>query len=98
VRSESGAARMFLGMSHTRAARLAACTLRQVIQLAENDPGLLNPRWPDRLSVWRELLVAAESDDAVGMEQFRMRGLQLLAADARAGELSTGEHSCSPNV
>jgi hypothetical protein len=89
VRSEGAAARLFLGMSPACAGRLAGCTLRQVIQLAENDPRLLSPRWPDRLSIWRALLAAAAVGDAVGIEQFRMRGLQLLAADARAGELST---------
>lgn len=85
VRSEGVAARLFLGMSRDGAARLALCTLRQVIQLAENDPRLLNPRWPDRPGVWRDLLAAAAAGDAAGMEQFRMRGLQLLAAEARAG-------------
>jgi hypothetical protein len=93
VRSEAAAARLFLGMSQACGSRLAACTLRQVIQVAENDPGLLSPRWPDRLGVWRELLVAATGGDGLAMEQFRMRGLQLLAADVRASELSGGDPS-----
>ncbi|HTX24827.1 MAG TPA: hypothetical protein VMD03_09230 [Steroidobacteraceae bacterium] len=86
ARSESVAARLFLGMSPVCAERVAACTLRQVIQLAENEPRLLAPRWPDRLHVWRDLLVAASGADAAGMERFCMRGLQLLAADARSGD------------
>ena len=90
AQSEGAAARLFLGISPACAARLALCTLRQVIQLAENDPRLLTPRWPDRPTVWRDLLAAAAAGDAVGMEQFRMRGLQLLAAEARARELATG--------
>ncbi|HTW39105.1 MAG TPA: hypothetical protein VMD49_11100 [Steroidobacteraceae bacterium] len=89
VRSEGAAARLFLGMSPACAGRLAVCTLRQVIQLAESDPGLLNPRWPHRRGVWRDLLAAAAAGDECGIEQFRMRGLALLAADARAGELAT---------
>lgn len=90
VRSEGAAARLFLGMSPSCAGRLGVCTLRQVMQLAETDPRLLNPRWPHRPGVWRDLLAAAAAADACGLEQFRMRGLALLAADARVGELATG--------
>ncbi len=93
ARSEGPAARLFLGISQLCAARLASCTLRQMMQLAENDPGLLKPRWPDRVHVWRELLVAAAGGDRVGTEQFRIRGLQLLAADARASDLSARDPS-----
>jgi len=88
VRSEGAAARLFLGVSSACAARLAACTLRQVMQLAENDPRLLRPRWPHRIQVWRELLGAAAGADPFALEQARMRGLQLLAAEARASELA----------
>jgi hypothetical protein len=88
ARSEGAAARLFLGMSPACAARLASCTLRQMIHLAENAPSLLKPRWPGRVLVWRELLVAATGGDGAGMERFRIRGLQLLAADVRAGDLS----------
>jgi hypothetical protein len=87
VRSEAAAARLFLGVSPRCAGRLAACTLRQVMQLAENDPRLMRPRWAHRVHIWRELLAAAAGADALGMEQFRMHGLQLLAADALASEL-----------
>jgi len=82
ARSESAAARLFLGMSSQCAERVAACTLRQVIQVAESEPRLLEPRWPERLGVWRELLVAAASTEPSAMDRFRMRGLQLLAAQA----------------
>jgi hypothetical protein len=93
VHSERAAARLFLGISPACAGRLAACTLRQVMQLAENDPRLLKPRWPHRVQVWRELLGAAAGADPLGMEQSRMRGLQLLAAEARASELAVAERS-----
>jgi hypothetical protein len=93
VRSEHAAARLFLGVSPAGARWLAACTLRQVMQLAENDPRLLRPRWPHRVQVWRELLGAAAGGDPLGIEQFRMRGLQLLAAEARASELAAAERS-----
>jgi hypothetical protein len=90
VRSEGSAARLFLGISAASAGRLAPLTLRQVIQLAENEPRLLKPRWLHRPRVWREMLAAAASGDELGIEQFHMRGLQLLAADARAGDPSPG--------
>lgn len=93
VQSERAAARLFLGISPACAGRLAACTLRQVMQLAENDPRLLRPRWPHRVQVWRELLGAAAGADPLAMEQARMRGLQLLAAEARAGQLGVAERS-----
>ena len=91
VRSEGAAARLFLGLSRVCAASFAACTLRQVMQIAENDPGLIKPRWPHRVHVWRELLGAAVGADPLALEQSRMRGLQLLAADARACELKAAQ-------
>jgi hypothetical protein len=93
VQSERAAARLFLGISPACAGRLAACTLRQVMQLAENDPRLLKPRWPHRVQVWRELLAAAAGADSLAMEQSCMRGLQLLAAEARASQLGIAERS-----
>jgi hypothetical protein len=82
ARSESAAARLFLGMSARCAERVAGCTLRQMIQVAESEPRLLEPRWPERLGVWRELLAAAATTEPSAMDRFRMRGLQLLAAQA----------------
>jgi len=63
---------------------VAACTLRQVLELAEMHPEWLQPRWATRPSIWRELLVSAVSGDALAIERARMRGLQLLAAEAHA--------------
>ncbi len=86
VRSESAAARLFLGMSARCAEAIAACTLRQMMQIAESEPHLIRPRWADRIEVWRELLIAANGGEPSAMERFRIRGLQLLAAEARAGD------------
>ncbi len=84
--SESAAARLFLGMSAHCAESIAACTLRRMMQVAESEPHLLRPRWPDRPEVWRELLIAASGGEPSAMDRFRIRGLQLLAADARGGD------------
>lgn len=83
ARGESAAVRLFLGMSAQLAERLAGRTLPEVFQLAEGEPGLLTPRWSDRVSVWRDLLAAARSGEPGALERCRIRGLQLLAADAR---------------
>lgn len=86
ARSESVAAQLFLGMSIRCVDSVAACTLRQIILVAESEPRLLRPRWPDRLEIWRELLAAARGGEPSAMERFRIRGLQLLAAEARAAD------------
>ncbi|MGH8150875.1 MAG: hypothetical protein ACRETB_13005 [Steroidobacteraceae bacterium] len=83
ARSERVAAQLFLGMSARCADRVAGCTLRQVIQIAESEPQLLEPRWPDRHEVWRELLAAAIGTETAALERFRIRGFQLLAAETR---------------
>lgn len=84
ARSEPAAGRLFLGLSGPCVDLVAARTLRQIIQLAESEPGLLRPRWTDRVHVWRDLLLAAQAGEPAALERFRMRGLQLLAADTRA--------------
>jgi hypothetical protein len=86
ARSEPAAGRLFLGLSGQCVDLVSARTLRQIIQLAESEPGLLRPRWADRVRVWRDLLRAAQGGEATALDRFRMRGLQLLAADARADE------------
>ena len=85
ARSERAAARLFLGLPARCAERMAACSLRQAIEAAESEPGLLRPRWSDRLGVWRELLRAGASGESSAMDRFRTHGLQLLAAEALAG-------------
>lgn len=79
---EPAAARLFLGMPAPLAERLAARTLPEVFQLAEAEPGLLQPRWSDRVPVWRDLLAAAKGGEPAALERCRIRGLQLLAAEA----------------
>jgi hypothetical protein len=82
TRSQNAAARMLLGMSAHCSRLVAACTLRQVLELAEMHPEWLQPRWAARPSIWRELLVSAVCGDGIAIERARMRGLQLLAAEA----------------
>ena len=83
ARSHSAAARLLLGMPAPSAALIGRYTLRQIQVLAERRPEWLKPRWPTRVQVWRELLLAAAAGEAAALERARLRGLTLLAAEAR---------------
>jgi hypothetical protein len=84
ARSQNAAARLLLGMTAHCARLIAVCTLRQIHDLAEMHPEWLQPRWMTRPQFWRELLVSATAGDAAAMEQARLRGLQIMAAETRA--------------
>ncbi len=83
ARSQPPAARLLLGMPPASVTLIGRLTLRQIQALAESHPGWLRPRWPARLQVWRELLSAAASAETLALERARLRGLTLLAAEAR---------------
>ena len=83
ARSQAAAARLLLGMPATSVALIAHHTLRQIQALAESHPEWLRPRWPGRVQVWRELLLAACCGESTALERARLRGLTLLAAEAR---------------
>jgi hypothetical protein len=83
ARSHSAAARVLLGMPAPSATLIAQYTLRQIQTLAVRRPEWLRPRWPSRVAVWRELLLAAASGEAPALERARLRGLTLLAAEVR---------------
>lgn len=83
ARAHGAAARLLLGMSAPCAALIGQHSLRQIQALAETHPQWLKPRWPARVQVWRELLLAAASGEAPVLERARLHGLTLLAADAR---------------
>ena len=87
-RSQPAAARLLLGMPAASVALIGRHTLRQIQALAESHPEWLRPRWPARVQVWRELLLAAASADATSLERARLRGLTLLAAEARLAAAS----------
>jgi hypothetical protein len=83
ARSDSAAARLLLGMPAPSAVLIARCTLRRIQTLAEGHLEWLKPRWPARVQVWRELLAAAAVGEGQALERARLRGLTLLAAEAR---------------
>ncbi|HKD54581.1 MAG TPA: hypothetical protein VKB72_10225 [Steroidobacteraceae bacterium] len=83
ARTQSAAARLLLGMQAPSVALIRHYTLCQIQVLAENHLEWLRPRWPARVQVWRELLQAAASGEPASLERARLRGLTLLAAEAR---------------
>jgi hypothetical protein len=85
--SQSAAARVLLGMSAACAQHIGAATLGHVSRLAEGHAQWLQPRWADRVTVWRDLLSTAASGEQAALERSRIRGIQLLAADARASRI-----------
>jgi len=87
ARSKDITAQLLLGMPTPCMQLISACTLPQIHGLAERHPDWLRPRWPHRVKVWRELLLAAASGEVVALENARMHGLQLLAAECRSASL-----------
>lgn len=85
ARSQGLAARLALGMPQATAAVLGQYTLCQIRGLAQLRSGWLRPRWAARAEVWRELLLAAAGGEGAALERVRLRGLALLAAEARRG-------------
>jgi hypothetical protein len=83
ARSEAAAARLLLGMPASSVAVIGHLTLRQIEALAGSHPEWLRPRWPARVQVWRELLLAATCGEPAALERARLRGLTLLAAETR---------------
>jgi hypothetical protein len=84
AQSRESAARLLLGMAAPCVKLVGSLTLSQLDDLAEKHPAWLQPRWPKRVRIWRELLLAATAGEGGPLQQARMRGLQILAADARA--------------
>ena len=84
VQSKDLTAQLLMGVPTTCARLIGACTLRQAHGLAERHPDWLRPRWPNRVKLWRELLLAAASGEPLALESTYMYGLQLLAGELRA--------------
>ena len=87
AQSKNTAAQLLLGMPMFCTHLISSCTLPQIHELAERHPEWLRPRWPSKVKVWRELLLAAASGEVIALENARMHGLQLLAAEFRAASL-----------
>jgi hypothetical protein len=82
-RAQVRTARMILGMTERTAEVFNTLTLLQVAAIAEQYPYWIQPRWPQHRRMWRDLLSGALAGDGPLLENARMRGVQLLAADVR---------------
>ena len=95
ARSKNAALQLLLGMPTQCTQLIGACTLPQMHELAEKHSDWLRPRWPTRVKVWRQLLLAASSGEVVTLENARMHGLQLLAAECRNAALQAAKGGLS---
>jgi len=90
AQSQPLGATLYLGMPSTCVALLRTCSMRQLIELADQHAGWLRPRWPGRPNVWRELLEAGISGNPQELETARLHGVQLLAMELKALERLKG--------
>jgi hypothetical protein len=87
AQAKDTSAQLLLGMPTHCTQLISSCTLPQIHELAERHPEWMRPRWPTKVKVWRELLLAAASGEVIALENARMHGVQLLAAEFRAASL-----------
>jgi hypothetical protein len=96
ARSKHTTAQLLLGMPSHCTHLISAFTITPIHELAERHPEWMRPRWPNRIRVWRELLLAAASGEVVALENARMHGIQLLAAECRAASLQALKSNTRP--
>ena len=96
AQSKSVSAQLLLGMPAHCTHLISAHTLTQIHELAERHPEWIRPRWPNRVRVWRDFLLAAASGDVVALENARMHGIQLIAAECRAASLQALKNNRTP--
>jgi|KBSMisStaDraftv2_1062788.scaffolds.fasta_scaffold138471_2 hypothetical protein len=96
AQSKSVSAQLLLGMPNHCTHLISAHTLTQIHELAERHPEWMRPRWPNRVRVWRDFLLAAASGDVVALENARMHGIQLIAAECRAASLQALKNNRTP--
>jgi hypothetical protein len=80
-------AQLLLGMPVQCSSVIGTYTLSEIHEIAESSSTWLSPRWPNRVSFWRPLILAAASGEFRALETARLQGLQLMAADVRDGLL-----------
>jgi hypothetical protein len=78
-------AQLLLGMPVQCSSLISTYTLSQIDEIADGNSAWLSPRWSDRVSFWRHLLLAAASGEFRALEAARLQGLQLMAADVWYG-------------
>jgi hypothetical protein len=80
------AARVLLAMSDSLTELFAKTSLSQVRRIAIDYPGLLMPRWPANPIFWPDLVRFAQADDRTRLDNVKLLGTQLIAAQLQAAE------------
>jgi hypothetical protein len=80
VRSDRHAA-CLLGITPPVAELIASLSVTEIDQVVERRFRHVRPRWEDRPTVWRRLLLSAEVEDLRRARDFNVYSLQLLTAD-----------------
>lgn len=72
---------LLFGMSNAVAGLLSELTPQQLNRVAERSNHELRIRWQTKPDFWRRMLVAVRSDDADGLCEIHLLGLQLLGGE-----------------
>ncbi len=72
---------LLFGMHEVVAALIAGLAPPQLDRLAERAFRELRPRWADRPSLWRALILAAKSERTSAMREFDLQAMALLSAN-----------------
>lgn len=80
------AARVLLAMPDALVELFARTAVSQVRRIAIDYPGLLMPRWPTNPGFWPESLRFAIENDRTRLNNVRLLGTQLIAAQLQAAE------------
>lgn len=72
---------VLLGMTPPVAELIGNLTLEEIDRIAHKRFRQVRPRWDDQPALWRQLLLAAQTDDAELMQAFHVHALQLLTGD-----------------
>lgn len=81
TRADAEATCIVFGMSREVAQLIGSLRLSELDTIAQHQFRHVRPRWEERAELWRELLVAAQSDDSAAMRSIAIRALQFLAGE-----------------
>jgi hypothetical protein len=94
LRANPYAAFLF-GMTREVAELISALSLTKIELLARQLHRHLRPRWEDQPTLWRHLLLAAQTEDARPQRALYLRSLQLLAGSTLCAQKSTSAGPCA---
>ncbi len=81
TRADPEATCVIFGMSREVAQLIGTLRLSEIDTIAQHQFRHVRPRWEERAEFWRELLVAARSEDALPMRHVAIRALQFFGGE-----------------